>query len=188
MKKLLMVIAIGTLFLFGCQDENSIVEPVKNEVQQQTQQEKHWLTFSENQKNSIEEFYYLSKYINGYYGGGFYFYGTMSSDVYVEGQLYVPAGAYEGTKKMGVTLDSETVTADFSPSPTTFDKPVLYSIEYSGVDLSGVNPNKVDFYYIDGNGKLVKAKYDDIVIDVENGFLGVYNAQLPHFSRYGFVN
>jgi len=187
MKKLLMIIALGTLFLFGCQDENSVLEPVEKQVQQ-TQPEKNWLTFSDNQKNSIEEFYFLSKYIDGAYGGGFYFYGTMSSDVYVEGKFYVPAGAYEGIKKMGVTLDSETVTADFSPSPTTFNKPVLYSIEYYGVDLSGVNPNNIDFYYIDGNGNLVKAEYEEIEIDVEDGFLAVYNAQLPHFSRYGFVN
>ncbi len=187
MKKLMLIIALGTLFLFGCQDESSIVEPVDTQIQQ-PQTGKHWLTFSDNQKNSIEELYYLSKWINGTSGGGFYFHGTMSSDVYVAGQLYVPAGAYEGAKKMGVTLNSETVTADFSPSPTTFEKPVLYSIEYYGVDLSGINPNKVDFYYIDGNGKLVKAKYDNIVIDVDKGLLAVYKAQLPHFSRYGFVN
>ncbi len=187
MKKLLIILAIGTLFLFGCQDENSVVEPVEKQVQQQ-QTDKHWLAFSDNQKNSIEEQYYLSKWINGANGGGFYFYGTMSSDVYVEGQLYVPAGAYDGLKKMGVTLDSETVTANFSPSPSTFNKPVLYSIGYYGVDLSGINPNKVDFYYIDGNGKLVKANYDHIVVDVDNGFLAVYYAELPHFSRYGFVN
>ncbi len=187
MKKLIMILALAALFLFGCQDENSIVEPVNNQVQQ-SQNGPHWLTFPADQQSSVEQLFYLSKYINGSTGGGFYFYGNMSKEIYVQGELDVPAGAYEGTKKMGVTLNSESVTADFSPSPTTFNKPILYSIEYYGVDLSGINPNKIDFYYIDGNGNLVKAKYSSIKVDVSTGFLAVYDAQLPHFSRYGFVN
>ncbi len=187
MKKLFLTIAVAALFMFGCQDNNSIVEPVDNQVQQ-NQNDHQWLTFPADQQSSIEQLFYLSKYINGSTGGSFYFYGNMSSEIYVRGSFSVPAGAYEGTKKMGVTLNSESVTADFSPSPSTFEKPISYSIEYYGVDLSNINPDKVDFYYIDGNGNLVKANYSSIKVDVSTGFLAVYGAQLPHFSRYGFVN
>ncbi len=187
MKKILLTIAVAALFMFGCQDNNSIVEPVNNQVQQ-TQNDHQWLTFPADQEKSIEQLFYLSKYINGKNGGGFSFAGNMSSEIYVKGSLIVPEKAYEGTKEMGVTLNSETVTADFSPSPSTFEKPILYSIEYYGVDLTNVNPNKVDFYYIDGYGNLVKAKYSSIEVNVDKGFLAVYDAQLPHFSRYGFVN
>ena len=119
MKKILLTIAVAALFMFGCQDNNSIVEPVNNQVQQ-TQNDHQWLTFPADQEKSIEQLFYLSKYINGSTGGGFYFYGNMSSEIYVRGKLSVPADAYEGTKKMGVTLNSESVTADFSPSPSTF--------------------------------------------------------------------
>lgn len=187
MKKILLTIAVAALFLFGCQDENSIVGPVQKQVQQ-TQNNHQWLTFPADQQSSIEQLFYLSKSIDGAYGGGFYFRGNMSREIYVNGKISVPASAYTGTKKIGITLNSESVSADFSPSPTTFNKPVLYSIEYYGVDLSNINPAQIDFYYIDGNGNLVKAKYSSIKVDVKTGFLAVYDAQLPHFSRYGFVN
>ncbi len=185
MTKLLITIAVAALFLFGCQDQNSVVEPAKQSVQQ-PKTEKHWIAFTENQKNSVEGTQTWSKSITGNLGG--YFKGTkdLSPTVSAYVEIWVPDGAYLGTKTISATLSSETLTADFSPSPMTFDKPIYYTVEYFGVDLSGINKDEIDFYYVAEDGSLQKAEYAELY--VEDDWLCVVDAKLPHFSRYGFVN
>ena len=68
------------------------------------------------------------------------------------------------------------------------DLPVDYTIIYEGLDLTGINPEDVDFYYFSQNGALVKAEYDRLEVNIATGRLFVLDAKLPHFSRYGFVN
>jgi len=58
----------------------------------------------------------------------------------------------------------------------------------TGLDLTGVNPNTLDFVYIDASGNMYTVEYDYVTMDAATGMLKVVNAVLPHFSRYGFVN
>ncbi len=185
MKKLLLTIAVAALFMFGCQDQNSVIQPTDNTVQKQTT-EKHWLAFSNNQKSSIEGTKTWSKSIKGENGGLFKGTKNLSSDISAYVEIWVPGGAYSGYKTIKATLNSKTLTADFSPSPMTFNTPIYYTVEYFGVDLTGVDKNNIDFYYVAEDGSLQKAKYANIY--VQDNWLCVVDAQLPHFSRYGFVN
>ena len=65
---------------------------------------------------------------------------------------------------------------------------VVHSLKIEGVDLSGVNPNTLDFVYIDASGNIHPVEYEVVTMDAVNGKLEVKNAKLNHFSRYGFVN
>ena len=69
----------------------------------------------------------------------------------------------------------------------TFDNPLNLNLTFSGLDLTGVNPSEVNFYYIDPDGNLEIAENDGITVDIANGTLSVKNAKIPHFSRYGFA-
>jgi hypothetical protein len=69
-----------------------------------------------------------------------------------------------------------------------FQATVEYTYKITGLDLTGVNPNTLDFVYIDANGNMYTVDYDYVNMDVSTGMLMVKDAILPHFSRYGFVN
>jgi hypothetical protein len=57
-----------------------------------------------------------------------------------------------------------------------------------GVDLSNVNPANVKFVYLSTDGNYYQPVCDYIAVDKQSGKLQIVNAQLPHFSRYGFIN
>ena len=69
-----------------------------------------------------------------------------------------------------------------------FNVPVDYTLTITGLDLTGVNPNTLDFVYIDVNGNMYSVQKEYVIMDLSNGMLKVKNAKLNHFSRYGFVN
>lgn len=180
MKKYISLIVLFSLFVIGCSEQMSVNSPVEKPTKKV-----EWLTVSSSGL-SVEGSKTWSKSINGAYGGLFKGTKSLSTIVSAYVEVWVPAGAFSGTKTISATLNSSTLYADFAPSPMTFNTPIYYTVEYYGVDLTGIDPANVDFFYIDGNGNMVKAPYAEIY--VEDGWLCVVDAQLPHFSRYGFVN
>ena len=183
MKKFITTIAISLFLAFGCTEQMSVNTPVDNSTKKVD-----WLTINTDHGLSVEGTKTWTKSVNG--ANGATFSSTKSLCEYTSAyvKIQVPAGAFTGTKTISATLNCETLYADFAPTPMTFNTPVYYTVEYRGVDLSGIDPTNLDFYYIDGYGNMVKATYDEIYVDVANNILGVVNARLPHFSRYGFVN
>jgi hypothetical protein len=183
MKKYLLVITVISLFVLGCTEQMSVNTPIDNSTKKV-----EWLTIKTEHGLSVEGTRTWSKYVYG--ANGATFYATKSLCEYTSAyvKIQVPAGAFEGYKTISATLNCMTIYADFAPTPTTFNIPIYYTVEYRGVDLSGIDPTNVDFYYIDLYGNMVKATYDQIYVDTANNILGVVNARLPHFSRYGFVN
>ena len=188
MKKLFLTIAVAALFMFGCQDENSLVQPVQNQIKQNTAQ-KTWLKLTDKSGNAVEtDYFQKNKSINGSKGDKFDIKFNFNNGVTVNGNLVVPQNAFKGKMNISVNVNSSEATATFYPSPYTFNYPLSYTVEYHNLDLSGINPSTIDFYYLAEDGSLQKANYDSIEVDIETGYLKVVNAQLPHFSRYGFVN
>ncbi len=108
----------------------------------------------------------------------------------ISASLEIPPYAFndESNKIFSLTIDEETCSATFEPSPFTFDKPLVFNLVYYNLDLSKFDLENLEFAYIGANGHLEIAEYDELVIDVQNGTLGVTNAKIPHFSRFGFVN
>jgi hypothetical protein len=181
MKKLISTFVISLLFAVGCTEQMSVNTPVDNSTKKVK-----WLTISDNSGLSVEGSKTWSKSIIGTNGGLFRGTKSLSANISAFVEVWVPAGAFTGTKTISATLNSETLYADFAPTPMTFNTPIYYTVEYFGVNLEGIDPTTVDFYYIDGSGNMVKAEYSEIY--VEEGWLCVVDAKIPHFSRYGFVN
>ena len=180
MKKYISIIAVISLFVIGCSEQLSVNSPVEKSTSKV-----QWLTVP-NQGMSVEGTKTWYKSVVGSTGALFSGTKSLSSTVSAYVEIWVPGGAFSGTKTISATLNSETLYADFKPTPLTFNTPIYYTVEYFGVNLAGVDPANVDFYYIDGSGNMVKAPYAEIY--VQDGWLCVVDAQLPHFSRYGFVN
>jgi hypothetical protein len=116
----------------------------------------------------------------GYAGGPF---GWISITANARFQRY----SFTGSRYVTMSINDQFGAATFSPS-CTFSSPVIYNLTIVGVDLSNVNPATVKFVYMDPDGNYYQAKYQSIIVDKQGGRLGVINAELPHFSRWGFLN
>lgn len=185
MKKLISFLFVTLLLIMGCNNESELTSPVENNIIQ----EPNWITFSDNGRLSIEDTFIKSRYsADGRKGWNITFDYTFPNGIRTYGDLNCPKNAYEGKINVTLMLSNLVTTTDFTPSPFTFNIPVEYTIIYEGLDLTGVNPANVDFYYIAPDGSIVKAVYEDLQVDIPNGRLFVLDARLPHFSRYGFVN
>lgn len=167
MKKMLITLTIAVLFFLGCSEKTAITNPES--------QSRNWISLSNGSLSKITEDY-VEKTINGDKGGIITF---------KLGILFVPRGAFEGTKTLTVANNNEFAVVDFGPS-MQFDKPLLFTIHYTDLDLSGIDPSKVEFGFMDGN-QFVPVSYQSLRVDVKRGTLTVIGAQINHFSRYGFT-
>ncbi len=172
------------MIYFGCSDSITNVDPVSKSSSSAS-----WIKLSNDNSLSNEGSLSKSEKIFGFKGGDFTLFGSLSRSwynrVYVYAKLSIPSGAFKGVKTLTMEVGDD-AAVDFYPS-MTFDRPLSLDLTFVGVDLRGINPSKVNFYYIAGDGSLQLAPNDGITVDVARGILRVKNAKIPHFSRYGFI-
>jgi hypothetical protein len=114
----------------------------------------------------------------GYAGGPF---GWIS----ITANARFQRNSFVGQRYVTMSVNDQYGTADFSPSGT-WSKPVIYNLTIQGLDLASVDPSKVKFVYMAPDGKYYAAVCQQIYVEKQSGKMQVINAQLPHFSRYGF--
>jgi hypothetical protein len=188
MKKLLILSLFSALIFFGCNQESEILTPVE---------ESHTPEYTliplptPSGGLSIETIYTFSKDISGEQGGifynGFSYEGGPFGTVTVNSRLNFPANSFSGYEEITKTYNTDYATMEYGPS-MPFNVPVLCGLRFYGLDLSGVNPETVKFVYIKTDGTIEEVEYESLSINVTSGYLYVKNAELNHFSRYGFVN
>ncbi|UCH66355.1 MAG: hypothetical protein JSW63_04295 [Ignavibacterium sp.] len=69
-----------------------------------------------------------------------------------------------------------------------FEEDVTLDLVFTGLDLTSIDPNGIDFVYVNEDGSVEQIEYEDINVNVSTGRIEVEEAELSHFSRYGFVN
>jgi len=176
MKRLILFsfVALGLIFA-GCSDQSSLVGPSQ---QISPQQGSALIALP---VSSLDKSIEASEEINGVVGGTIKFEGTLNSgQIAVEGTLVIPAGAFTGTKNISIKSDNTTASFQFGPSGT-FDAPLSFSAKISGLNL---NVNNVNFVYAADNGSLIPTANEGV--GYNDGTLYINNAQLGHFSRYGW--
>ena len=100
---------------------------------------------------------------------------------------YYKKEGLNGQKEISMKIDNVISVITFYPK-LVFDIPVEFNIKYRGIDLSGIDPNTIDFIYQHYGGSIEQVDYDEIAINFSEGLLELKKAALYHFSRYGFVN
>ncbi|MGE5437844.1 MAG: hypothetical protein ACM3O3_11495 [Syntrophothermus sp.] len=176
---LVIIIAIITSFFTSCSYDNS-VEP------QEKGEKKTWILVPDNQTLSSEIGLLTEKSINGETGGTIEISHSIGK-VQIVGNLYIPENAFSGNLNFKIEIDRQYTFQDFYPSPYTFQQPLKLDLVYLNIDLKGIDPSKIDFYYMKDAQNFIKVNYDYIKIDVEKGILAVVGAELPHFSRFGWA-
>ncbi len=178
-----IIFALASLIFFGCQEQNSILEPsssFNNEV----------LTKKKPNSNTDIRSHYSKTYtINGKKGGkireSHSWVDSLGNSIVMEATLNIPRGAFEGTLTFDIIFDLENLSVELYPSPFTFNKPVFLNLLFEGIDLSESDLNNMDFKYKSPDGKVYSVSYETKVI--EQNYLEIIQAQLPHFSRYGWT-
>lgn len=186
MKKFITIKLIIVALLFGCSPDANVNAPEESVNNKQLK----LIQLPTPKGLSVETLYTESKYINGYNGGYFteqFGYQTSTGYVSITSQLVFPSGSFSGGKTITQTFNTETASLEFGPA-MQFTVAVKYTLTISGLDVTGINPNTLDFVYVAQDGSLTGVVYDSITMDAATGTLKVTNARLNHFSRYGFVN
>lgn len=105
--------------------------------------------------------------------------------IFLRAQLIIPKDAFEGILNFNIEINSEDLSVKLSPSPYKFDRPLLLSVHFSGVDLTGYSKSELDFDYMDGEPEHLSYCMKDV--DITRGQLLVVGAEIHHFSRYGWT-
>lgn len=182
MKKHIYFLLFIGFFIAGCSEQSNIVAPIESSVS-----EPNWIV---GRSNSLQKDATVSNWIygdqeslleinTGYASGT----GWISITANARFQRY----SFVSSRYITMAVNDQCGTSTFTPSGT-FLKPVIYNLTIMGVDLSNVDPAKVRFVYMAEDGNYYEPKYDMLYVEKQSGKLQVINAQLPHFSRYGFVN
>ena len=188
MKKLITLSLLSFLLFFGCDESSDLTSPADNIKSEKA----NWISLPSPEGIHIENSFTVSKRINGSQGGFLLMYESYSGGpfgtVTIDAELIIEQGAYPGNKVISMTNDDFECATTFAPSFIKFNRIVTYTITYTGIDLSNIDPNNVKFAYIAANGDLVYTQHEGINVNVSTGSIQVINAIIPHFSRYGFVN
>ncbi len=192
MYKYLAVLMVLALFVVGCTDESNMLSPVGNTINNnEVISNPNWISLPADVNQALKKDITVGKTIygdqeslleinTGYAGGPM---GWIQITANARFQRY----SFTGSKYVTMCIDDDFGTASFSPSGT-FTKPVIFNLTIMGVDLSNVDPSKVSFVYMSPDGNYYKAKYQSIYVEKQSGKLQIINAELPHFSRWGFIN
>lgn len=185
MKHLISFLFVTLLLILGCEQVTVVDQPPEQILNKQL------VNLPIPSGLNVEDLHTEYKEINGetggWFGEDFTYEGGPNGNVYFHSTLHFYAGSFTGTENIWQQFNTETAAITFGPS-MQFNLPVDYTLTITGLDLTGVNPNTLDFVYIDANGNMYAVQKDYVYMDSNTGLLKVKNAKLNHFSRYGFVN
>jgi len=94
-----------------------------------------------------------------------------------------------------ITMDQENAFLNISPSPNTLFKHVIIDWEIKGIDVSDIDPDTFDFYYIGDNNEMLetakhklKVDYHKNKIELKKGIIYPTTPEnTPGGVRYAFV-
>ncbi|MCX6168347.1 MAG: hypothetical protein NTX65_03340 [Ignavibacteriales bacterium] len=195
MKRLMALFAIGLLF-YACSENTNLVDPLDQHNStispRQSKSSVAWLT---NPSSKSNKFIGLDQ-ANGLQvidltTGGDVTANFVSADGQktISATLHVPAGALKNRPSLQfhMVVDNDQLTIQFQPHPTIFDIPLTMDLEYTGVDLTGIDAQTVYFAYLDNDMTSWVIPNEKIFVDKNTGTLRITGGEIPHFSEYGFV-
>ena len=185
MKIILTTLLLFAFFFLGCAD--TPISPVKNDDHAY-----QFIKLPKKSGMSVETIFSVIETINGEVGGTIWlnesYVAADGHTVYIDIKLKVKRDSFDGNVDFTITADDEFAAADFSPA-MVFNKPLELDLKFEGLNLDSLNltTGDYDFAFIDNDGNIEIMAYNAIHINESQGKIWVTKADLPHFSRYGFV-
>ena len=140
-----------------------------------------------NNEASLNKTISISKEIDGRIGGAIILNETFENGVTLNYKLDFAKGSFEGTRNITIILDGDSFTGDYYPHGN-FVKPAMLTIKVGHADLSGlVSEDDLKFVYVNENGEIEEMAKKNLMVNFNSNTIALINAELPHFSRYGFT-
>ncbi len=178
----------------GCQKADPLSSSAAVTKNTAAGQEFNILSFKGKNNRSLNKTTTVSKFIKANRGGTLYL-EHEHGDLDVEISLTIPRNSMSENAEIEISLNDDqflgAVDVVFQPHGITFSRPAILNIDAKGLDMSGVNPNDIDLYYVnEESGQWEQMQYDDLDVDIDDGEgeIEVKDARLPHFSRYALSN
>jgi hypothetical protein len=186
MRIALTTMLLLALFLHGCAD--TPVSPVKK-----SDHSYQMIKLPKKSALSVETIYSVTQTIDGDVGGIVRLNESYIAEdghaVEIDIKLNIKNESFAGIVDFTITADDEYAAVLFSPS-MVFNKPIELDLKFEGLDFDSLNlaTGDYDFIFIDDEGNIEIVAYNAIHVDENQGKIWVTKADIPHFSRYGFVN
>ncbi len=146
MRRYIFLFAMLSLFVIGCSEQSSVVAPVNNV----NANEPNWIALPQAEGLHLEKISSSQKSVNGTNGTTWPWstsYTGSLGRVTISSTLVVEPNSFSGTKTITQKHDDATCATTFGPS-MVFNIPLSFTIKYTGIDLSQINPATVKFAYI----------------------------------------
>ena len=137
--------------------------------------------------SSFKKVLSVSEWITRAEGGtlNIQFEDSLTNTIRGEISLTIGAGAIDRDKNVQLSINDKNLDFHFGPSGTQFAPEARFSLWISGLDIMEINPDKVNLFYFEpGSGNWDAVPNEGVQVDLQNGYIKITNARLPHFSRY----
>ena len=205
MKTLLFSLLFSTILLIGCADDSSnLTSPDSQITQQSTSPNWVELPGDKGQDFSVESEYSAQKLIKGEDGGVIKLFVRIRRPGHEFGNLVFRARVKvkkhsfpdDEERLFTITMDPNNAYLNISPSPNTLDKHIKVSWMIKGIDVSNINPNTFNFFYVGDNAEMLETSNEELIVDYNKHKIKVKRAKIhpitskntPGGSRYGFVH
>ena len=183
-KVLLLVLALGIVF-WGCSESTSLIGPEKAEVQNSFLKVDYNNSTTLMKKKTVN-----SKLIDGKKGGKLKI-DLKMGEVKAKGNLKFKKNSFSGPQNITVDLafaDGE-AALEFGPKDLDIDPAALLTVKITGIHFVDEDTaENFGFFYLDeDSNRFEVVDYKKIIINKKHGWIKVVNAELTHFSRYGFA-
>ena len=188
MKTILTVLMFAIVFLFGCDTSNDLT--VNPAVDNSNTQVFKLIPLPKKSALWMDSVFTISQLIDGSVGGRIimanYYISDTGDSVEFEVDLRIPAGAFQGSETITITIDSDSAAVHFYPEMVFADTLRLFQ-SFEGLNLENMQTGTIDFVYVRDDCSIELIKKNGTQIVVPQGIVRVQNAKLLHFSRYGWI-
>jgi len=188
--KRLVSLSLAALFIFftACQNEGP-VSPDMSASQKVSKTSVNWINLPQNAEKRLLKSFSTSSLITVAEGGQLTIDESYTSTEGVAVRAYssisFAPGCVPQDTDITMSIDDQTGVSTFNPH-MVFNFPAILNQTFSGLDLTGLNPDNVKLYYLAEDGNYEVMQCDQLIVDVANGTITVVNGKIPHFSLYGF--
>jgi hypothetical protein len=205
MKLFLSLLVLPALILVGCMDNSSDITAPDEQINQQSNSPT-WvkLPTDPGQGLGVETEYSASKLIKGKDGGEIklnirvHQHGSEFGDHFeIKAKVKVEKHSFPDNEQrlFTITMDPEYAYLNIAPSPNTLYKHITVDFEIKGIDVSDINPDTFNFFFIGDSNEMLETSKKDLKVDYNKHKIKVKKAVInptttedtPPGARYAFV-
>ena len=204
MKTLLSSLLFSAMLLIGCADDSSLLNSPETQFNQQSNSP-NWVKLPTDlgQGFSVETEYSAEKLIKGKDGGTIKLNvkikrpGHEFGDYVIKAKVKVAKHSFPDDEDwlFTITMDPDNAYLNITPSPNTLYKHIKIDWEIKGIDVSDIDPDTFDFFYIADNNEMLETSKNKITVDYNKHKIKVKKARIdptttedtPDGARYGFT-